>query len=334
MAKLGRGQSSSCAHPVLDLYTSVDGRLVDVASLQFEVLDLSSGAPGTAPRLVSARRALDPTQSCPDGARLARGHYAASWTAPGDEPLGTHEIRWHFRVAPGAPEYTFVEEFELVPVVPELPGAGYCTVADLRAEGVTEHQASDDRLRALIEEASQTIDRLTGWWFEPRWRRLRVDGRGTPSIEPPAPPIRLDRILIYGTELSRREEAISVRGAPVGPGFDAPLIRRTRGHFPREPGSVELEGVFGYTEEDGTELGRTPLEIRRACILLVIRLLPRLGDIDAVDDARNRWRVVEERTRDQAIKFAPLARPGQLTGDTAIDDLLAGYMRPAGLGAA
>jgi len=333
MARLGRGQSSSCAHPVLDLYTSVDGRLVDVAVLEFEVFHLGA-MPGAAPRLVSDRRALDSTQGCPDGARLARGHYAADWTAPGDEPLGTHEIRWHFRLAPDAPEYTFVEEFEVVPVVPELPGAGYCTVADLRAEGVTEHQASDARLRALIEEASQTIDRLTGWWFEPRWRSLRLDGRGTPSLEPPAPPIRLERILIYGRELPTHEEALLVRGAPAGPDFDAPLIRRTRGVFPRAPGSVELEGVFGYTVEDGTEFGRTPLEIRRACILLVIRLLPRLGDVDAVDDARNRWRIIEERTRDQAIKFAPLTRPGELTGDTAIDDLLARYMRPASMGAA
>ena len=101
-----------------------------------------------------------------------------------------------------------------------------------------------------------------------------------------------------------------------------------------EPGSVELEGVFGYTEEDGTDLGRTPLEIRRACILLVIRLLPRLGDIDAVDDARNRWRLLSERTRDQSYTLAPLRREGELTGDIAIDDILARYMRPAGLGAA
>lgn len=334
MARLGRGQSSSCAHPVLDLYTSVDGRLVDVVELAFEVFDLSATTPGTAPRVVSPYRALDPANACPDGARLERGHYAADWTAPGDEPLGTHEVRWHFRVAPGAPEYTFVEEFEVVPVVPELPGAGYCSVADLRAEGVTEHQASDQRLGALIEEASRTIDHLTGWWFEPRWRRLHVDGRGTPSIEPPVPPIRLERILIYGYPLSFREEAFDVRGAPVRPGFDAPLIRRTRGLFPRVPASVELEGVFGYTEEDGTAFGRTPLQIRRACILLVIRLLPRLGDIDAVDDARNRWRVVAEKTRDQSYTLAPPRREGELTGDTAIDDILARYMRPAGLGAA
>ncbi len=333
MATIGRGQSSGCAHPVLDVYTSVDGRLADVAVLAFQVLDISTAALRAAPRVVAPRRELDPTVGCPDGVRLGRGHYAAPWTVPGDEPLGTHEVRWFFRMAPEAPEHTFVEELEVVPFAPELPGAGYCTVADLRAEGVTETQASDDRLRALIDEASRTIDRLTGWWFEPRWRRLHVEGRGTPSIEPPAPPIRLERIFINGYELQTREEALAVHGAPVAPGFVAPLIRRSRGIFPRHPGTVELEGVFGYTEEDGTALGRTPLEIRRACMLLVLRLLPRLGDVDAVEDARNRWRLLAEKTRDQSYRLAP-GREGELTGDVAIDDILVRYRRPSGLGAA
>lgn len=210
----------------------------------------------------------------------------------------------------------------------------YCSVADLRAEGVTEAQASDERLRVLIEEASALIDRLTGWWFEPREHAFTLDGRGGTSIEPPVPPIRLERIAIFGTPLSRTQEAIGVLGAPVGPGFVVPRITRTRGGFPRAPGSVELEGVFGYTEADGTPMGRTPLAIRRACMVLVMRMLPPLGDTDAVEDARNRWRIVEERTRDQSFRLAPLVRMGELTGDAEIDDLLVLYRRPMGLGAA
>lgn len=334
MASIGRGQRSDCAHPVLDLYTSIDGRLEDVAEVAFQIFDGSTAALRSAPRPVSRRAELDPSSSCPEGARLGRGHYVAPWTVPDDEPLGTHEIRWWFRIARGAPEYTFVEEFEVVPFAPELPGRGYCSVADLRAEGVTEAQASDERLAALIEEASALIDRLTGWWFEPRWRSFRLDGRGGRSIEPPVPPIRLERIAIFGTELSRREEAIGIVGAPVGPGFVAPRITRTRGGFPRSPDSVELDGVFGYTEPDGTTYGRTPLAIRRACMLLVMRMLPRLGDGDALDDARNRWRVIAERTRDQSIQFAPMRREGELTGDVAIDDILLAYRRPPQLGAA
>ena len=57
----------------------------------------------------------------------------------------------------------------------------YASVADLRAEGVLESEASDERLEALLEEASGTIDRMTGWWFEPRELMIRLDGRGTAS---------------------------------------------------------------------------------------------------------------------------------------------------------
>lgn len=335
MAAIGRRQRSDCAHPALDLYTSVDGRLTDVGVLAFQVFDISTAALRAAPRPASPRVELDATAACPAGARLGRGHYVAPWTVPDDEPLGTHEIRWWFRVASDAPEHTFVEELEVVPFAPELPGRGYCSVADLRAEGVTESQASDVRLASLIEEASALIDRLTGWWFEPRWRSFRLEGRGTRSIEPPVPPIRLERIAFYGNPVDFRspEEPWSIVGAPVGPGFVAPGIARTRGVFPSTPGSVELEGIWGYTEHDGTPLGRTPLAIRRACMLLVMRLLPRLGDVDALDDARNRWRILSERTRSQSYTLAPLKREGELTGDPQIDDMLMRYRRPHALGA-
>src|SRR5262245_6096452 len=95
----------------------------------------------------------------------------------------------------------------------------YATVADLRAEGVTEAQASDERLRILIEEASAAIDRMTGWAFEPRSMVLRLDGRGAPSIEPPYPPIALSRITVGSETLSLAPEDLVVVGAPVAPDF-------------------------------------------------------------------------------------------------------------------
>jgi len=44
----------------------------------------------------------------------------------------------------------------------------YASVTDLREEGVSEAQASDTRLTALLQECSQSIDVFTGWFFEPR----------------------------------------------------------------------------------------------------------------------------------------------------------------------
>lgn len=209
----------------------------------------------------------------------------------------------------------------------------YATVADLRAEGVTEAMASDARLLALIDEAGRAIDRVTGWFFEPRAATLVLDGRGAPSLEPPVPPIRLERLEIGRMEVELPDEVVVV-GAPVGPGFDAPRITlRSHRVFPRGTGNVEAEGLWGYTEPDGTAEGRTPLEIRRACMLLVLRLLHPLAGA-ASTDARNRWRIIEERTRDQSYRLDGVKDAGPFTGDPELDAILARYRRPLGMGAA
>jgi len=210
----------------------------------------------------------------------------------------------------------------------------YATVADLRAEGVTVAMAADDRLASLIEEAGRTIDRITGWFFEPRARTLALDGRGHPTIEPPVPPIRLDRLAVGDADLSLSPDDLVVVGSPVNPGFDAPrlTLRRCRS-FPRGQGNVTAEGLWGFTEPDGTAEGRTPLEIRRACMLLVLRLLHPLAG-EASTDARNRWRILEERTRDQSYRLDGVKETGPFTGAPELDGVLLRYRRPAGMGAA
>jgi hypothetical protein len=228
----------------------------------------------------------------------------------------------------------------------------YATVAELRDEGVTPAQADDARLVALLDEASRTIDQVTGWFFEPRVLSLRLEGRGTPTIEPPFPPIRIDRLRIGSLDISLDPRDTIIVGAPIQPGFDGPRITLRHGRrFPRRDGTLPLpsmfsmaplpvlddtilaDGVWGYTEFDGTALGRTPSEIRRACMLLALRGVPPLGD-DAAWDARNRWRIVSERTRDQSYQLAPNDAFGALTGDPEADRILRRYRRPAGLGAA
>ncbi len=209
----------------------------------------------------------------------------------------------------------------------------YASVADLRAEGVAPEMATDERLAGTLAEASAVIDRVTGWFFEPRTMSLQLDGRGTPAMEPPVPPIRIDRVSVGGVPFELGE--FDVEGAPVQPWFVAPSLRLKRGIcFPRAVGNVLVEGVWGYTEADGTEMGRTPFPIRRATMLLALTLIPRIGDGDGGAEVRNRWRLVEERTRDQSYRLAPvdqLVEP--MTGDAVVDQLVARYRRPTGLGA-
>lgn len=211
----------------------------------------------------------------------------------------------------------------------------YATVAELRAEGVSATEATNARATALLHEATSLIDRVTGWFFEPRALTLRLDGRGTPSIELPVPPLRLDTLELDGALLATSADALVVVGAPVLPGFDAPRLTLRHGRrFPRGEGNVVATGVWGFTEADGTPLGRTPPAIRRACLMLALRNLALLND-EAAFEARSRWRLVEERTRDQSYKLDPARAAGAvLTGDPEVDALLAPHVRPSPLGAA
>jgi len=212
----------------------------------------------------------------------------------------------------------------------------YASVADLRAEGVTLTEASDARLELLLDEASRLIDRVTGWFFEPRLLTLHLSGRDAPSIELPVPPIRLDRLTLGTTALSLDPSTLLVVGAPVPPGFDGPRLTRRHGRvFPRGHGNVIAEGLWGCTEEDGTPTGRTPAAIRRGAMLLVLRNLAPLAD-EASFEARSRWRILEERTRDQCYRLDPAKGSTSmvLTGDPEVDTLLGPYVRPTPIGAA
>ncbi len=210
----------------------------------------------------------------------------------------------------------------------------YASVANLRAEGVTSEMASDDRIVLALTEASAVIDRVTGWFFEPREMTLHMDGRGTLVVEPPVPAIQLDRLIVCGGEVDAEE--YEVEGAPVAPWFVAPSIRLKHGRvFPRVAGGVVAAGLWGYTEPDWTPAGRTPLAIRRAAMILALQLLPKLGEGDGGMEVRQRCRIVEESTRDQSYRLAPLdTKVVPLTGDVEVDRLLARYRRPGGMGAA
>lgn len=212
----------------------------------------------------------------------------------------------------------------------------YASAIDLRAEGVTVAEASDARLGLLLDEASRLVDRLTGYFFEPRLHSLHLSGRDAPSIELPVPVIRLDRLTVGDMELPLDAHTLLVVGAPIQPGFDSPRLTRRHGRtFPRGHGNVVAEGLWGFTEEDGTPTGRTPPAIRRATMLLALRWMAPLAD-DASFEARSRWRILEERTRDQSYRLdrSKASASANLTGDPEIDALLALYVRATPVGAA
>ena len=58
----------------------------------------------------------------------------------------------------------------------------YCTVEELRAEGLDEEKYSNEALEKLIKLSCEYIDRITGQFFEPRELTIRLDGRGGKNL--------------------------------------------------------------------------------------------------------------------------------------------------------
>jgi hypothetical protein len=84
MSALARGQASSCANPVLDLFTQVNGILVDVSVLEFQIFDVSDPGKQQNPvHCIGDARRSRTGQACPVGDKLP-GLLIARWT-PVDE---------------------------------------------------------------------------------------------------------------------------------------------------------------------------------------------------------------------------------------------------------
>jgi hypothetical protein len=363
MASIVRGQTSDCTHVVLDLFTRMGSVLTDVAELSFQIFDKVSGPSPVQLYPTSGRQTVDVDVACPTGDKLGTGHYIARWTAPDAAAIGTHEIRWFFKKTPSSSEQTFAEEFEVTAATAAAPHE-YATVQQLRDEGVTTAQSTDAQLLTKIRRMSALIDRWTGRWFYPKSTVLTLDGTGKNMllIGPPIISISQVKLLGQGAVLITASDdivdlpEIRVFNRHLTQGLLDPDDRNSpkiqwltfesygeraieivnRGLFPRGVQNIEVTGVFGYTDPDGTPAGKTPDLINWACMQMVVRDLAPLGDTDARDEQAMRGRMTSLRTRDQSITWSAqtVKNSGTWTGDPQIDGIIASYRRPPTLGAA
>jgi hypothetical protein len=355
--------------PTIDPFAEIDA-LCDVAALAFQVLDVSdhdkrANPVQVYPATAGDRAPVNIADLWPAGDKLAVGHYVARWTAPATENIGLHEIRWYVTATAGAPEQMLSEQFDVVAEgVPSSP-TGYALVSDLREEGVTLAEAHDTRIARLILFASQYIERVTGRFFEPRPMTLLVDGSGGRIQLLGHPIIAINSVKMYvgmyaefGTlpvipsffriynrhltaglldpddredprlEFFHWSDLLGVHSTPAG--------HLGLGSLVWLPGvqNVIIDGLFGYTDPDGTAIGRTPELIRHVTKLLVLRELPRMTDLTRREDAQKRWRLTSERTRDQGYNLEANRLYGSFTGDPEIDNILVTFQRPAQFGGA
>lgn len=201
----------------------------------------------------------------------------------------------------------------------------YASVQDLRDEGVTITQLSDERAATLLQRASSHIDAVTGQWFEPRTKTLRFDGTGAELLWLAVPLISLTSCSLAGDPLVPGD--VVIYGAPGTEERRNPKLARVlKNVWTEGPQNVEIVGSWGFVEADLS----TPWEIREACLRLVIRAIPLLSaESTATMDVKKETTDGHSYERfDRTSSTAGAWRFGGLTGDPAIDTVLARFRRP------
>lgn len=359
---LAFGDVSSAATPLLVTHTGAAGVTAAPFSLAFAIhciADESVAPVQVYPALPATRATVDLEADA-----LAVGSYAAAWTAPSADGTtqGRYRITWYCTQVSGGAEQRWAEDFELYPLRFGEATPTYALIADVRDEGVTVAAASNRRVFEALLMASQMAEVWTGRRFRPERKALRIDGTTQTSLLVGEPICLMESILYDGDAIPVDPTTYRVYNRHLTQGLitpddrDAPRIeyvRRTgRGStvdiypvyplvsgfndlaFPRVSSAQEVQvtGVFGYTDRDGSPVGATPRALRKAVVLMALRELPKQAvQTDKAYDARYGGRVTSVRTREQTITWEARKATDQIapfTGDPAIDSILLTYQRP------
>ena len=109
--------------------------------------------------------------------------------------------------------------------------------------------------------------------------------------------------------------------------------------FPDGSQDVKIGGVFGYTSPDGSPMGVIPEDILFVMKLITWKYTPPANS-DEADMVNNEYKILSERTRDQAVTYSSSSSSGggggggggtsvgtaiYVTGDPQIDGILYRY---------
>lgn len=375
VALVQQGSSSSAATPLLALWFIAGGALADPASITFAILDVSDAAKLVTP-VQTFPEVVDPAPAAPHDVDLVAdkvgpGHFAASFTLAGDEPAGRHRIRWTVVAEDGAQPRVIEEDFDVVVGAVIAPSAPfYCSISDMRDEGVTAARCADARLQVLIAVASMRIEAITGRRFYAHAETVTLDGSYSKALrfgEPVIAVSLLERLsgddddpseiepstyVVYNRHVAenllapddRQDPRLTFKNDVRLAWVDGYERHSSALHFRRTffPGQqrYRVTGLFGYTDADGRSfVGVTPPAIREACKLMVLRTVDKITKVSNANASGGVQGVTSEQTREQSVTYGASlqdkvgqAGVGDMTGDAIVDTILSYYAAPPAIG--
>ncbi len=362
MIFLSQGQVLNGAKPLLEVFFQRGGYLIDVYSLAFEIWK----TPGSgAPSQVGTRTAVNVGTTYPTAlaGRLSTGRYFATWTVPTVGGQAAHEIRWFYRLTSSDDEVTVAVPFEVL-TCPIIAQRGLCSVASMRADGVTLEAASDFRCHQAIVQATAFIERVCRRWFYPAFRSFTVSSSGAALLLLPAPIVGISTVKVaydnafdvaepldggsFRVYASHLSEEMTVgaddRNNPKLERVHNLDFQTWRGrgleHWPVGERHIQITGAFGYTEPDGATGGKTPELIRLACMKLASRYAAKKSGGSAASSAESAppvGPVKRLKTKQNEVEFSEAAASaslpsGMISGDADVDGILELFIGPPAMG--
>lgn len=288
MPILNQGQENT--KDILNKFIVVSGILKDAFLVEFRILDLTSGLPGT--NLFPAPAGTFETISG-TGGRFSKGSYFAfdvaadkGWTIDGAQTTGLYRIEWRWKVNDGDSFQSSIQDFDIIEIVAGFLGDSYIGITDLRGVGLPNPPTDSDIISSILEWQT-FLERACRQWFVPKTLFLEVDGTDSDSIHFGVPVIGLDHVRVNDENEDLDEQFYRVYNATRYPDDrHNPRLKLFDDHHshhdifsgPHHHGRLafikgrqnqEIQGVFGYIEEDGS----VPQLIKRALLKLVIEKL-------------------------------------------------------------
>jgi len=356
MPALAREQENSPS--ILNWFITVNGILTDAFEVGFQIWDISGGLPGV--QIFPATPDAWETMTGTAGNFSVGSYYAydlaevAGWMPGISEPIGTHRIKWRWKITAAAPYQSDAEDFEVLVQSAGGTADTYIQVADIRAEGLFDTDYSDEKVLSYIETWQAFLERACRQWFVPKNLILEIDGNDSDTLFFGVPIISVDYLMINSMSdelntllykvysgrnpmqddrrnpkicLTRSEEWVDIYTAPLI--YGEPKFRKGRRN-------QVVKGIFGFTEEDGS----TPKLIKRALTKLVIEKLtvPLYSSGSSVPPPPIISSVIEEETDGHRIKYdsvvpfkdRKLGLSG-MTSDPEVLDIVKLYKAPFGV---